>query len=204
MPGLSYASDDRPVPRSTLVELFFEALERNKGRAALQRMESESLVVDISYEEVLETVKRVVAALEVRGLVRGDRAAILSENRPEWALSDYGCLCAGVVDVPVYSTLTASEVAYMLEDSGAKLVFASTDEQVGKALAAASERGLDIDVVSFDRAVCARVGRHALEGVPRVGRGACLRVDRGGLPSGRRQGRARRRGDAALHVGHHG
>ena len=61
------------------------------------------------------------------GIERGDRVAILSENRPEWALADYGCLCAGVLDVPVYATLTSAQVAYQLSDSDARMVFASTN-----------------------------------------------------------------------------
>jgi long-chain acyl-CoA synthetase len=75
---------------------------------------------------------------------------ILSENRPEWAITDFGCLCAGVLDVPIYTTLTASQVGYLLADSGARLVFTSTPEQADKALAAAAERGLDVEIVSFD------------------------------------------------------
>jgi long-chain acyl-CoA synthetase len=55
-----------------------------------------------------------------------------------------------VLDVPVYTTLTAPQVGYLLQDSGAKIVFASTAEQVTKALAAAKERGLQIEVVCFD------------------------------------------------------
>jgi len=139
-----------PLPRSTLVELFFEAVDTHRGRVALQRMVSESALEDITYEQVLATVKLVVAALQEHGAQRGDRIAILSENRPEWALADYGCLCAGAWDVPVYSTLTAPQVAYLFGDSGAKLVFVSDEEQMTKALEAAADRGIDMPVVVFD------------------------------------------------------
>jgi len=148
--NLSFFANDSPVPESTLVELFFDALDRHRGRAAFQRMESETALADISYEDTLQVVKRVAAALEARGFARGDRAAILSENRPEWAFVDYGCLCSGVVDVPIYATLPAPEVAHVLEDSGARLVFVSSPEQMEKALTAAAERALEVDVVAFD------------------------------------------------------
>jgi long-chain acyl-CoA synthetase len=150
MSSTSYAADRRPVPESTLVELFFDAVDRHGEHAALQRMPTAESVESISYRQVLALVKQVVAALEARGLTRGDRAAILSENRPEWALADWGCLCAGVLDVPIYTTLTAPQVAYLLQDSGAKLVFASTGEQADKAIAAAKSKGLDAEVVVFD------------------------------------------------------
>jgi len=138
------------LPRSTLVELFFEAVETHKGRVALQRMASEHTLEDITYEQVLARVKLVTAALQEHGIERGDRVAILSENRPEWALADYGCLCAGAWDVPVYATLTAHQVAYLFEDSGAKLVFTSNGEEMAKALEAAAQAGQSMQVVVFD------------------------------------------------------
>ena len=148
--GVSHAKNDTPVPRSTLVELFFDAVDRHGDHVAFQRMVTETTLSDITYRDALHVVKQVAAALADRGIRRGDRVAILSENRPEWALADYGCLCAGVLDVPVYATLTASQVAYLLEDSAARLVFASTDEQMEKALAAAAEAGRAVEVVVFD------------------------------------------------------
>ena len=150
MSSVTYAANDLPVPQSTLVELFFDAIDRHAGKVAFRRVRSETEIVDVSHEQTLQLVKRVAASLAARGIARGERVAILSENRPEWALADYGCLCAGVLDVPVYTTLTAPQVGYLLQDSGAKLVFTSTPEQAEKALAAASERGLTLDVVSFD------------------------------------------------------
>ncbi len=146
----TYAVDRRPVPESTLVELFFEAVDRHGDRAALQRLSSPDTLESISYRQALAIVKQVVAALEASGISRGDRVAILSENRPEWSLADWGCLCAGVLDVPVYTTLTAKQVGYLLEDSGAGLVLASTSEQADKAVEAARERNLKVDVVVFD------------------------------------------------------
>jgi len=146
----SYAADGRPVPRSTLVELFFDAVARHGDRAGLQWLRGDQTIESVSYREVLERVKLVSAALAAHGVARGDRVGILSENRPEWALVDYGCLCSGVLDVPIYATLTAHQVGYLLKDSGARLVFASTEEEAEKAQAAAAELGLDIRVVAFD------------------------------------------------------
>ena len=68
------------------------------------------------------------------GLTKGDRLAILSENRFEWAAVDFACLLLGVVVVPIYSTLTAQQTAYILRDSGAKVVVVSTEKQLEKVL----------------------------------------------------------------------
>jgi long-chain acyl-CoA synthetase len=130
VPTLSHTINETPVPRSTLVELFFEAVEQHRGRVAFQRMTSETSLEDITYDAVLAMAKQIAAGLAARGVQRGDRVAILSENRPEWAVVDYGCLCAGVPCVPIYTTLTPPQIAYLLADSGARLLFASSDEQV--------------------------------------------------------------------------
>jgi long-chain acyl-CoA synthetase len=144
------ASNDTPVPDSTLNELFFESVDRHAGLVAFQRMPAEGSLEDISFDEALSVVRSVVASLDASGIERGDRVAILAENRPEWAFVDYGCLCAAVIPVPIYPTLTAGQIAYLLEDSGARVVFASSREQVDKALEAAGGCPQDVTVVGFD------------------------------------------------------
>ncbi len=72
------------------------------------------------------------------GLGKGDRVALLSENRWEWAVTDFATLAIGGVDVPLYPTLTAEQIGYMLRDSGAKVAVLSSKEQYEK-LATAGE-----------------------------------------------------------------
>ena len=147
----SHAANPTPVPESTLTELFFEAVDRfGDDVAAFQRFETAERIRDIGYAEALELVRRTSAGLGARGIEPGDRVAILAENRPEWAIADYACLCSAVVVVPIYPTLTAKQVAYILSDSGARLVFASTAEQVRKTREAAATCPQDIAIVSFD------------------------------------------------------
>ncbi len=150
MTTLDYVSDETPVPESTLTDLFFEAVDRFGDGPAFQRLESEDTIVDISYDEALDIVRRVSAGLSGRGIQRGDRIAILSENRPEWALADYAGLCSGVIVVPIYPTLTASQLAYILGDSEARLVFVSGKEQAEKVFEAAKELPATPLVVTFD------------------------------------------------------
>jgi len=150
--SISQASNDTPVPESTLVELLFDSFERHRDRVAFQRMPAAGVLEDIPFTEAIAAIKRVAASLDRLGLERGDRVAILSENRPEWAFVDYGCLCAGVVPVPVYPTSTAPQVAYLLRDSGAGVVFVSTEEQLGKVLEAAKDCPQDVTAVLFDDA----------------------------------------------------
>ena len=152
MTRLDYFANEASVPASTLTELFFEGVDRFGGAPAFQRLETADSISDISYDEALETVRHAAGGLVAAGLQRGDRAAILSENRPEWALADYACLCAGIIDVPIYPTLSAPQVAYILRDSGTTLVFVSTADQAAKVRTAAEECPQNVQIVSFDGA----------------------------------------------------
>jgi long-chain acyl-CoA synthetase len=139
------------IPPGTLVEMFFSAVDRLGDHLAFRFFTGAGPELsDISYKEAYRRARAVAHGLEALGLVRGDRAAIVAEDRPEWALADYGCLCAGVVDVPIYATLGASQVAYILGDSGAKLVFVSTRAQMEKVQEAVRELGRALTIVTFD------------------------------------------------------
>ncbi|MBV9867879.1 MAG: long-chain fatty acid--CoA ligase [Abitibacteriaceae bacterium] len=85
-----------------------------------------------TYREVAARVKDVAGGLLSLGLERGDRAAILAESRPEWAMGDLACQMMGIISVPLFSTLPSGQVQYILKDSGAALVLVSTKSQLQK------------------------------------------------------------------------
>ena len=147
---VNYYARPADIPSGTLVDLFLDSVERLGGRAAYNVTGEGART--FSYDQVRDEARRGAAALASLGVKRGDRAAILSENRAEWALADWSCLCAGVVDVPIYDTLPAYQVAYILEDSGAVLVFVSDAEQLEKVRTAAEGLTRDIAIVVFDAA----------------------------------------------------
>ena len=115
----------------TLTELFFEGLDRFHRDDAYQ-VRRDGLYRPISHATVLERVRRLALGMQELGLARGDRVAILSENRPEWALADWACLTLGMADVPVYPTLPAGQITHILTDSGTSAVFVSGDAQAAK------------------------------------------------------------------------
>ena len=121
---------DRPPP-GTLNQLFFTAARRySKPDAMMSRVDGKWQ--PISHATILERVRRIALGLSSLGVARGDRVAILSENRPEWAFADYACLTSGFADVPIYATLPAEQIPYLLEDSGAVAIFVSTPAQAAK------------------------------------------------------------------------
>ncbi len=92
----------------------------------------------ITSDELYGYVRALADVLRGWGLGKGDRMAILSENRWEWAVTDFAALAIGGVDVPLYPTLTPEQIGYMLRDSGAKVAVVSSREMYEK-IAAAGE-----------------------------------------------------------------
>ena len=106
----------------------------------------------ISSKAFYGRVRALVEALQGWGVGKGDRVALVSENRWEWAVVDFAVLALGAVDVPLYQTLTPEQVGFMLRNSGSKVIFVSTREQYAKIAAATEIEPLaDLEhVVVFD------------------------------------------------------
>jgi long-chain acyl-CoA synthetase len=138
----------------TINDIFFAIVERGQDRLMLVR--EGSRWSPISTREFYRNVSGMARALKRWGLNKGERLAILSENRPEWTIADFASLLLGLVVVPVYSTLTAQQTAYILSDSGAKVVVVSTAQQLEKVLSiknqTAVERVLVMDDVNMPHA----------------------------------------------------
>ncbi len=115
----------------TLTQLFFDAVERYDKPDALQ-VKIGGRYEPISHRVMADRVRHVACGLQRLGVQRGDRVAIISENRPEWAIADFACLTACLTDVAVYPTLPPQQIAYILNDSGAVAAFVSTREQAEK------------------------------------------------------------------------
>ena len=118
-------------PIRTLNELFLTSIDcRPRPNAFLAKRDGAYKAV--SSDEALGTVAALAQGLENLGLAAGDRLAILSDNRLEWALTDYAALGLGAVSVPIYPTLLEDDLEYILRDSGAKGIVLSTADQLRK------------------------------------------------------------------------
>src|SRR6185503_19725527 len=91
------------------------------------------------WREAAENVARLAAALKRIGLVPGDRVMLVSENRPEWLITDLAIMAAGCVTVPTYVTNTERDHQHILDDSGARAAIVST-QKLAKALLPAAIR----------------------------------------------------------------
>ena len=118
----------------TLVSMFDQSVQQHGSRPALAHKPKGGTYQDISYAKLGESVGAFGSGLRTLGVQKGDRVALLSENRPEWAITDFGSLKVGAVTVPMFSTLTAAQVGYILNDSGSKIICVSTEAQLEKVL----------------------------------------------------------------------
>jgi long-chain acyl-CoA synthetase len=115
---------------NTLNDIFFAVTGRNERVVMMHRQAIGWR--SISANELYRSAVGVSRALLKCGITKGDRVAILSENRPEWTIADFACLLTRAVVVPIYATVTAEQVAYMLRDSGARAIFVSSEKQLEK------------------------------------------------------------------------
>lgn len=131
----------------TLADIFLVSVAKNLERHVMVKRGPEWQI--ISSWQFYSYVTAMARTLRQWGLEKGDRVAILSENRPEWMIVDFACVCSGIADVPIYSTLTADQTLYLLQNSGARVVCVSSVEQLRKVQAIQSQTKVE-KIVVFD------------------------------------------------------
>ncbi|HET9100469.1 MAG TPA: long-chain fatty acid--CoA ligase [Acidobacteriaceae bacterium] len=118
----------------TLNDVFFRACSAGDERV-MQWRDAAGKWQPIMGRELYARVVAFAGALSAWGIVKGDRVALLAENRWEWAVTDFAVMALGAVDVPLYPSLTAQQVAAILADSGARIVVVSSAQQYEKVAA---------------------------------------------------------------------
>src|SRR6266496_3405790 len=116
----------------TLNDLFFEITGGDQPCLMLRK--TVAGWEPISSQDFTAKVAGVAKSLRSWGISRGDRVAILSENRHEWVVADFACMLLGAVVVPIYTTLTPEQTSELLRDSGARAIFVSSDRHLQKVL----------------------------------------------------------------------
>lgn len=114
-------------------ELFFEVSQRRPNKTALL-YKKEGVYFPISYKELVQKVKIFSSALQKLGAVKGDRIAILSENRPEWAITDLATMAIGGIAVPLHATLSPKAILNVLNHCQAKILVVSNSDFLNKVL----------------------------------------------------------------------
>jgi len=150
-----------PFERQTLNRIYFGGIDRFGPLEAI-RHKRQGRWQSLTYRDMELLVAHAASLMGECGLVPGDRVAILSENRPEWAIVDYAALALGLIVVPIYPTLPHDQVGYILRNAGARVAFVSTAEQLDKVAAIRGEAPALERVFVFDRGA-ERTGIESLE-----------------------------------------
>jgi long-chain acyl-CoA synthetase len=115
---------------ATLNDVF--ALVAARGDETVAQWQSGGEWKPITGKQMYGRVRAVAAQLLRWGIKPGERVAMVGENRWEWPVVDFGVLAVGAADVPLYQTLTPEQMGYILNNSGARVVFLSTRDQYDK------------------------------------------------------------------------
>jgi long-chain acyl-CoA synthetase len=150
--------DDRP---QTIVSMFSRRVKADGDKPALHYRRGDSFVA-LTWNELASQARQTAAALVKLGVQPGDRVVQASENRFEWIVLDLAIHMARGIHVAVHSSLTGPQIAWQINDCGAKLVVVSGPEQAEKLAAAAEKINGDIKYVSFD-ACKQKIGGRTIE-----------------------------------------
>ncbi len=120
-----------PAPIQTINDLFFRVADASNPRAVLWQDEAGAWQ-PLSSDQIYQRVRAVGTALLNWGVQKGDRVALIAENRWEWAVTDFAILAIGAADVPIYPTLTGEQIAVLLKDADCRIAFVSTQAQFDK------------------------------------------------------------------------
>jgi long-chain acyl-CoA synthetase len=156
----------------TLCDIFYYSVETYRKSEHLKVKRGGEWRA-ISSAEFLSAVEELSMGLRALGVEKGDRVAILCENRPEWAYADLATLTAGATDAPVYCTLTPPQVLYILNDSESKVAFVSSAVQAAKVAEVRGQARCLRHVIRMDEAPIE--GTLSLEELRAKGRAALAR-----------------------------
>lgn len=154
------------VEFSTVAEMFDRITRKyeHSGRPMLQ-YKTDGAYRSITHAEYRRQVERFALGLASLGMKKGDRLSIVSENRPEWVIADMAMVILGIVNVPIYPTLTPKQIEYIYNDAGIRMAIVSNQMQLNKIqrirndvktlkrVAVMSDKGVTAgeDVLSFSR-----------------------------------------------------
>jgi long-chain acyl-CoA synthetase len=145
----------------SLVGLFLARADE-RGDKPFLTTKINGIWTSMSYAEAARQVCLLAERLVALGLKPGDRVLIISENRPEWCLADLAIMAAGCITTPAYTTNTEGDHCHILDNSGARAVFVSTDKLARPLLAAMLRSGKAEHLIAMDAMPSAQSGRFAI------------------------------------------
>jgi long-chain acyl-CoA synthetase len=133
---------------NTLNDVYFAVVGRDLDRVMMVRREG--VWAPVSAAQLRRWVLSMARQLQAWGINKGDRVVVLSENRPEWAVTDFATLLVGGIVVPIYATQTPEQVLFVLKHSEARIAVVSSHKQFEKVESVRAEAKLERIVIMDD------------------------------------------------------
>ncbi|HEY7953818.1 MAG TPA: long-chain fatty acid--CoA ligase [Polyangia bacterium] len=150
--GTSEKAQARDQSGKHAIDLFGERVLKSGVKTCLRWKEG-GVWREATWNDWDHASREIAGGLRALGLGHGDRACLLANTRPEWVYCDIGILMAGGITVPIYQSNVPHECEYIVNDSGAKVVFAEDPSQILKLMAERDKLGRVAKVVYFDKTV---------------------------------------------------
>jgi long-chain acyl-CoA synthetase len=151
----------QPPPITTLNDLFRRVASGANPRAILWQDEQGNWL-PLSSDQIYQRVRALSLAFRGWGIRKGDRIALICENRWEWIVTDFATLAIGAADVPIYPTLTADHIAQLLRDSECRIAVVSSHQQYEKLNSIRSQTSLEHIVVMDTPTPAGAIAFHSL------------------------------------------
>jgi long-chain acyl-CoA synthetase len=134
---------------NTIPGIFQNRVEKYGDRACVSYKKG-GVYTDISWNGMNEMIRSLALYLLSLGVKKGDRVGLFSENRFEWWVADQAILAVGAINVPIYSTNSSEEAQFILNDSGSRLCFVSTEDHLERVLKAKKKLSSLKNIVIFN------------------------------------------------------
>lgn len=138
-----------PTPAVSVARMFYDRVAATPSREAF-RYPTASGWASLTWSQTADAVKAAAAGLLALGIQPEERVAIASSTRVEWLIADLAVMCAGAATTTVYPSTGTEDVAYILADSGTRIVFAEDDAQIAKLRSQRDHLPDIVRVVTFD------------------------------------------------------
>jgi long-chain acyl-CoA synthetase len=112
--------------KKTLTRYFYGLIDKDTLSDEILFSKTGSAYIPVTKRNIIKDILYLNNKLRELNIKKGDKTAIISENRPEWVVTDFACILEGIISVPVYNSLSTDQIKYILKDSGAKACFVSS------------------------------------------------------------------------------
>ena len=134
---------------NSLIELFFYKTEKHDPKSILLQWLNPNNKKTFTWEETKTNIFKLSKTIK-ENIKQGDRCLLVSENRPEWFISDLAIMLSGGITVPAYTTYTEDDYKYLIEDCEPSVIIVSNNDMLKKLNTIINEKNFIKKIITFD------------------------------------------------------